>query len=125
MDESSIYLDAPSAYTYDVKGTKRVKANTTGNEKTRLSAAFSAAADGVKLPVFVIIPRKVRTFNVVMPHWDHAVPGPQFSSFKAASQYQILSLSATLIITSFYGILDFIIYYIFLRYFIQPKNRKY
>ncbi len=46
---------------------------------------------------------KVRTFNVVMPHWDHAVPGPQFSSFKAASQYQILSLSATLIITSFYG----------------------
>ncbi len=57
MDESSIYLDAPSAYTYDVKGTKRVKANTTGNEKTRLSAAFSAAADGVKLPVFVIIPR--------------------------------------------------------------------
>ena len=55
MDESSINLDAPSSYTYDVKGTKRVKANTTGNEKTRLSAAFSAAADGFKLPVFAII----------------------------------------------------------------------
>jgi hypothetical protein len=57
MDESSIYLDAPCSYTYDVVGTKRIKANTTGNEKTRLSAAFAAVADGTKLPVFGIIPR--------------------------------------------------------------------
>ena len=57
MDESSIYLDAPSTYTFDVNGTRRVKANTTGNEKTRLSAAFSAVADGSKLPVFAIVPR--------------------------------------------------------------------
>jgi hypothetical protein len=57
MDESSIYLDSPSSYTFDVNGTRRVKANTTGNEKTRLSAAFSAAADGTKLPVFAIVPR--------------------------------------------------------------------
>jgi len=60
MDESSIYLDSPSTYTYDVTGSRRIKATTTGNEKTRLSAAFSAVADGFKLPVFVIIPR-VRT----------------------------------------------------------------
>lgn len=60
MDESAIYLDAPSSYTYACKGSRRVKATTTGNEKTRLSAAFTASADGCKLPVFAIVPRVTR-----------------------------------------------------------------
>jgi len=34
--------------------------NTTGNERTRLSVAFSAVADGTKLPLMAIIPRKKR-----------------------------------------------------------------
>ncbi len=34
-----------------------MKVTTTGNEKTRLSAAFTAAADGYKLPIFAIVPR--------------------------------------------------------------------
>ncbi|CAF0867105.1 unnamed protein product [Brachionus calyciflorus] len=58
MDESAIYLDAPSNYTYSPIGAKRVKANTSGSEKTRLSAAFTGVADGTKLPIFVMIPRK-------------------------------------------------------------------
>jgi len=62
---------------------------------------------------------KVRTFNVAMPHWDYALPGPQFSSFKAASQYQILDLSATHICTSFYGIYDLFKYYFLFIYLID------
>jgi len=38
MDETSIYLDSTSNYSYAAKGSKRVKATTTGNERTRLSA---------------------------------------------------------------------------------------
>jgi len=34
-----------------------VKANTAGGERVRLSAAFTACANGEKLPVFAIIPR--------------------------------------------------------------------
>jgi len=58
MDESAIYLDAPSNYTYAESGARRVKAVTSGNDRTRLSVAFTAAADGTKLPLLAIIPRK-------------------------------------------------------------------
>ena len=57
MDETSIYLDCPSNYTYAAKGTRRVKASTAGGERTRLSAAFTAAANGHKLPIYAIVPR--------------------------------------------------------------------
>ncbi|RNA23859.1 Pogo transposable element with [Brachionus plicatilis] len=46
MDETSIYLDYPSNYTYSVKGSKHVTAITTG-----------ASADGDKLPIFILVPR--------------------------------------------------------------------
>ncbi|CAF1002537.1 unnamed protein product [Brachionus calyciflorus] len=58
MDETSIYLDFPSNYTYDSKGARRVKSNTNGCERTKISAAFTATAEGKKLPIFVICPRK-------------------------------------------------------------------
>jgi transposase-like protein len=58
MDETSIYLDFPSNYTYELKGTKKVNAVTTGAERTRLSAAFSAVANGTKLPILLVLPRK-------------------------------------------------------------------
>lgn len=45
-------------YTYSPKGEKRVKATSSGNERTRLSAAFTAVANGTKLPIYTIIPRK-------------------------------------------------------------------
>lgn len=57
MDESCIYLDCPSNYTYAKVGVKRVKSSTAGGERTRLSSAFTAAANGHKLPIFSIIPR--------------------------------------------------------------------
>lgn len=53
MDETSIYLDCPARYTYAKQGSKRVKIDTHGGEMTRMSAAFTAAADGTKLPIFV------------------------------------------------------------------------
>ena len=37
MDETSIYVDFPSTYTYEESGVKRVKATTAGQEKTRLT----------------------------------------------------------------------------------------
>ena len=58
MDETSIYLDFPSNFTYDIKGSKRVSCTTTGNERTRLSAGFSATASGVKLATIIVVPRK-------------------------------------------------------------------
>ncbi len=57
MDETAIYLDCPTNYTYAHIGIKRVKASTAGGERTRVSAAFTAAANGHKLPMFAIIPR--------------------------------------------------------------------
>jgi hypothetical protein len=47
-----------SNYTFAKKGSRRVKATTSGNERTRLSAAFSSTASGLKLPIFLIVPRK-------------------------------------------------------------------
>ncbi|CAF0978294.1 unnamed protein product [Brachionus calyciflorus] len=46
MDETSVYLEFPSNYTYSTKGARKVKANTTGAERTRISAGFTAEADG-------------------------------------------------------------------------------
>lgn len=48
-------------------GSKRVKAVTTGCERARLSAAFSATASGIKLPVLIIIPRKSALPNYEPP----------------------------------------------------------
>ena len=58
MDETNAFLDAFSNYSYAKKGSKRVKAVTSGNERTRMSAAYSAIASGIKLPIFLIFPRK-------------------------------------------------------------------
>ncbi|CAF1027868.1 unnamed protein product [Brachionus calyciflorus] len=67
MDESSVYLDFPSNYTYSTKGARRVKANTTGAERARISAGFTPAADGSKFPIFVIVPRKNDLPNFTPP----------------------------------------------------------
>ncbi|RNA17277.1 pogo transposable element with KRAB domain-like [Brachionus plicatilis] len=67
MDETSIYLDFPSNYTYDTKGARRVKANTTGGERVKLSAAFTASASGEKLPIYIVVPRKTDLPNFKVP----------------------------------------------------------
>ena len=57
MGEKNIYVDSSNNYTYDKRVSNRVKATISGNERTRQSAAFSAAANGTKLPIFIILPR--------------------------------------------------------------------
>ncbi|RNA05625.1 Pogo transposable element with [Brachionus plicatilis] len=68
IDESCQYLDAPSQYTYAVKGAKRTVVYTTGAEKTRLSGAWTGAADGKKLPIYLIIPRVNELPNFHVPN---------------------------------------------------------
>ena len=58
MDETSIYLDSPSHITYNPIGDKRIPSVTTGNERTRISVAFTASASGFKLKPLILIPRK-------------------------------------------------------------------
>ena len=58
MDETSIYLDFPSNYTYERKGAKHVKSVITGGGRVRVSAAFTVTVSGIKLPILVLIPRK-------------------------------------------------------------------
>ncbi|CAF1111235.1 unnamed protein product [Brachionus calyciflorus] len=56
MDETCS-LDFPSSYTFTFRGAKRVKASTTGSERARISAAFTATAAGEELPILVLVPR--------------------------------------------------------------------
>ncbi|CAF0805017.1 unnamed protein product [Brachionus calyciflorus] len=67
MDDTCIYLDFPSNYTYASKGSKGVKANTTGGERAQISSGFTASADGYKFPIFLIIPRKNYLPNFIPP----------------------------------------------------------
>lgn len=55
------------AYTYEKTGARRVKASTSGNEKTRVSVAFCAAADGSKLSPIILIPRKKPLKDYIPP----------------------------------------------------------
>ena len=57
IDETNIYLDASSNYTYDVAGSKRVPIRTSGNERTRISVCFAGAANGYKFKPLIIVPR--------------------------------------------------------------------
>jgi hypothetical protein len=67
-DETSIYLDPPTRQTYAEKGSKRVEAITTGQQKTRISVCFTATASGTKLKPLILIPRKKPIKNWVPPN---------------------------------------------------------
>jgi hypothetical protein len=67
MDETSIYLDFPTNYTYTTKGDKKVKSTTTGGGRVRISAAFTATASGIKLPILILVPRKTPLPNFDVP----------------------------------------------------------
>ena len=58
MNETSIYVDSSSNYTFAKTVHKRVPDTTSGNERTRISAAYSSSAFGLKLPIYLILPRK-------------------------------------------------------------------
>ena len=67
FDETSFYMDTPGYYTLERKGKKRVCANTTGKEKTRLSCLMTATAAGKKLPVLCVVPRKKKIEGLEFP----------------------------------------------------------
>ena len=46
VDDTSVYLDFASNYSYAKKGSRRVKVTTSGNECTRISAAYIFAGNG-------------------------------------------------------------------------------
>lgn len=62
-----LYLDTTENYTYDQRGSQRVVANTSGSEKTRLTIGIGGSADGTKLPLVIIVPRKKPLRNFVVP----------------------------------------------------------
>ena len=68
MDESAIELDAPSNYSYERRGAKRVAAVTSGAERTKMSCAFTASASGEKLPILILVPRKFPLKNFTPPN---------------------------------------------------------
>ncbi len=53
-----IRLFLKGSYTYEKKGSKNVNATTAGAEKTKISLAFTATANGSKLPILIVLPRK-------------------------------------------------------------------
>jgi hypothetical protein len=57
-DHFAIQLDSPIDRTYDEIGVKRVPVVTSGNEKVKISVMACASADGSKLPLVVLVPRK-------------------------------------------------------------------
>jgi hypothetical protein len=57
-DHFCITLDSPLDRTYDEIGVKRVPIVTAGAERVRLSVMACASADGVKLPLEILVPRK-------------------------------------------------------------------
>ncbi len=80
MDETNIQLDYPcelqlsfcilcflvsfiffliiAAYTYEQSGSQTVKSTIAGGERVKISLAFTASSDGLKLPILCILPRK-------------------------------------------------------------------
>ena len=67
MDQTIVRFDMPPNHTNEIKGSKRVHIKTTKAEKRGFTVALCAAADGSKLPGFLIfkertgeIPRRVR-----------------------------------------------------------------
>ena len=57
----------PSDYTFEKKGSRKVKATTADGERTRLSAALTARADVKKLPICIVIPRTNALANYTPP----------------------------------------------------------
>ncbi|CAF1117869.1 unnamed protein product [Brachionus calyciflorus] len=67
MDETAIRLDDPGNYTYDVCGSQRIKATTSGHEMNKVSIAFCATANGEKLPALIMVPRQTPLNDFVAP----------------------------------------------------------
>ena len=67
MDETAIRLNDPSNYTYEIRGSQRVKAITSVHEMNKISVAFCASLSGMKLPALMLVPRKTPLPNLTPP----------------------------------------------------------
>jgi hypothetical protein len=54
LDETSIKRDAPSEYTIEERGVKRIQIKTTGSEKTCYTLILAVSFTGEKLPATLI-----------------------------------------------------------------------
>lgn len=90
FDETSIYLDSTDNYTYEVRGSKRVKVDTSGNEKTRISIGLCASADVTKLPLIIIVSRKTPFKNFDVPSNVHLVYKPKATFDSACVKYEFI-----------------------------------
>ncbi|CAF0829312.1 unnamed protein product [Brachionus calyciflorus] len=90
FDETSINLDSIDNYTYEVRGSNRVKVDTSGNEKNRISIGLCASADGTKLPLIIIVPRKTPFKNFDAPSHVHLVYKPKATFDSACVKYEFI-----------------------------------
>lgn len=60
-------FDSIGNYSIDHIGVRRVRVTTTGQERTRVSVAFSASASGTKLKPVILIPRKKQLKDFIPP----------------------------------------------------------
>ena len=58
MDETPVYFDLTSKYTYDIRGKKTVSIRSTKGSKQRCTFLLSVASDGTMLPPYVILKSK-------------------------------------------------------------------
>uniref|UniRef100_A0A1A8MYG5 DDE-1 domain-containing protein n=1 Tax=Nothobranchius pienaari TaxID=704102 RepID=A0A1A8MYG5_9TELE len=73
MDETAVWFDMVSPSTIDVRGTKSVALKTTGHEKSRLTVALAAKADGSKLKPFIVFRGAVREVKAMQQEITRAV----------------------------------------------------
>ncbi|RNA36562.1 Pogo transposable element with [Brachionus plicatilis] len=64
FDESSFYMCSPGNYTIDYRGSKKSYVKSCGKEKVRLSCLMTSSADGTKLPILCVVPRKKQIPNL-------------------------------------------------------------
>jgi hypothetical protein len=57
------------------ESSRRTPAKTSGNERTRISAAYSATASGIKLPIHILVNRATE-----IPNYEHPENSKIFST---------------------------------------------
>uniref|UniRef100_A0A8C6KRG3 HTH CENPB-type domain-containing protein n=1 Tax=Nothobranchius furzeri TaxID=105023 RepID=A0A8C6KRG3_NOTFU len=73
MDETAVWFDMVSPSTINVRGTKSVALKTTGHEKSHLTVALAAKADGSKLKPFIVFRGAVREVKAMQQEITRAV----------------------------------------------------
>ena len=61
MDETPTYIDMLANRTVDIKGTKTVELHHTGHLKSRFTTVLTIAANGYRLPSYLILKKLKKT----------------------------------------------------------------